>query len=317
MPFKTCKRRSELRAKIAISIGDVNGIGLEIALKAHQHISQICQPIYCVHRELLEQANTLLDHAYTHALETMQCTEPTAPMPLIKPAQVDKSSGFYSYASFLHALDLADTKQISGVCTLPIHKKAWQLAGVSAPGHTALLRDRYKQEAIMMLGCPSLWVALFSDHIPLSAVSDRVRLKPLAEFLYTLGGALPQAREIVVLGIDPHCGDGGAIGVQDSIVQEAIEKANIALKAPKFLGPIPADSAFAPHFREKYRYFAALYHDVGLAPLKALYFEESINVSLNLPIKRASVDHGCAFDIAYQNKASTKSYCNAIYYLLA
>ncbi|WP_120950950.1 4-hydroxythreonine-4-phosphate dehydrogenase [Helicobacter sp. L8] len=305
-----------MRARIAISIGDVNGVGLEIALKAHAKISQICQPIYCVHQELLERADALLDHAYTTTLENMQCVAINAPLPPIKPAQITKESGFYSYASFLHALDLADSKEVGGVCTLSIHKKAWQLAGVSAPGHTALLRDRYKQEAIMMLGCPSLWVALFSDHIPLSAVSERVRLEPLVEFLHTLGRVLPQASQIVILGIDPHCGDGGAIGVQDHIVQEAINQANHTLKTPKFLGPIPADSAFAPHFRQKHCYFAALYHDVGLAPLKALYFEESINVSLNLPIKRTSVDHGCAFDIAYQNLANTKSYENAIEWLV-
>ncbi|WP_104695886.1 4-hydroxythreonine-4-phosphate dehydrogenase [Helicobacter salomonis] len=306
-----------MHAEIAISIGDVNGIGPEIALKAHHHINQICRPLYCVHQELLERANALLKHAYTSALESMQCTEINAPIPALKPSQIDRASGFYSYASFLHALDLADAKEVKGVCTLPIHKKAWQLAGVDTPGHTALLRDRYKQEAIMMLGCLHLWVALFSDHIPLSAVSGRVRLKPLTEFLRTLGRVLPQVNQIAVLGIDPHCGDGGAIGTQDLIVQEAIEQANMALNTPKFLGPIPADSAFAPHFRERHRHFVALYHDVGLAPLKALYFEESVNVSLNLPIKRASVDHGCAFDIAYQNKANTKSYCNAISYLLA
>ncbi|WP_104750130.1 4-hydroxythreonine-4-phosphate dehydrogenase [Helicobacter cynogastricus] len=305
-----------MRAKIAISIGDINGVGPEIALKAHSVISQICQPLYCVHAKLLERANALLDHAYTHALESMPCIEPKVPPPSIQPACIQKESGRYSHASFLCALDLADSKEVSGVCTLPIHKKAWQLAGVHAPGHTALLRERYNQEAIMMLGCPSLWVALFSDHIPLSAVSACVCLEPLAEFLYILGRALPHALQIVVLGIDPHCGDGGAIGSQDQIVQEAITQTNARLNLSKFLGPVPADSAFAPHFRQKYRYFVALYHDVGLAPLKALYFEESINVSLNLPIKRASVDHGCAFDIAYQNQANTKSYEMAIKWLV-
>ncbi|BCZ19571.1 4-hydroxythreonine-4-phosphate dehydrogenase PdxA [Helicobacter sp. NHP19-012] len=304
-----------MRLKIAISIGDIQGVGLEIALKAHAQISQICQPLYCVHLELLTQANTLLNHAYTKALESMQCAAPNALTPAIKPAQIDKISGFYSHASFLKALDLADNGEVSGVCTLPIHKHAWQLAGINTPGHTALLRERYQQEAIMVLGCPSLWVALFSEHIPLSVVSARVRLEPLKEFLHSLAWVLNTDEQIVVLGIDPHCGDNGAIGMQDREVKEAIEQVNTLLRMSKFLGPVPADSAFTPHFRAKHRYFVALYHDVGLAPLKALYFEESINVSLNLPIKRASVDHGVAFDIAYQNKASTKSYENALRWL--
>ncbi|BEG57762.1 4-hydroxythreonine-4-phosphate dehydrogenase PdxA [Helicobacter sp. NHP21005] len=301
--------------KIAISIGDIQGVGAEIALKAHSSVCQICQPIYCVHQELLAQANTLLGNTYTHALENMPCVAPRAPQPTIKPAQVDRESGFYSHASFLEALDLCDKGEVSGVCTLPIHKHAWQLAGIATPGHTALLRERYRQEAIMMLGCPSLWVALFSEHIPLSAVSAKVRLEPLKEFLHTLAQVLDTLEQIVVLGIDPHCGDNGAIGIQDMEVKGAIAQANALLKTPKFLGPVPADSAFAPRFRANHRHFVALYHDVGLAPLKALYFEESINVSLNLPIKRASVDHGCAFDIAYQNLASTKSYENALKWL--
>ncbi|WP_104707758.1 4-hydroxythreonine-4-phosphate dehydrogenase [Helicobacter ailurogastricus] len=305
-----------MRAKIAISIGDIQGVGPEIALKAHFSISQSCQPIYCVHSELLAQANARLSHAYTKALENMQCAAPKAAQPTIKPASIDKESGFYSHASFLRALDLADDGVVSGVCTLPIHKHAWQLAGIATPGHTAFLRQRYRQEAIMMLGCPKLWVALFSEHIPLSAVSTKVRLEPLKEFLHTLAQVLDTPEPIVVLGIDPHCGDNGAIGVQDKEVQEAIEQANALLNTSKFLGPVPADSAFSPHFRAKHRHFVALYHDIGLAPLKALYFEESINVSLNLPIKRASVDHGCAFDIAYQNKASLKSYENAIRWLV-
>ncbi|TSA83769.1 4-hydroxythreonine-4-phosphate dehydrogenase [Helicobacter mehlei] len=306
-----------MKPKIAISIGDIQGIGLEIALKAHVRISQICTPLYCVHLEVLKQANALLKRRYTQALERMECVPINAPKPTIKPAQVYQESGFYSYQSFLHALDLVDSQEAMGVCTLPIHKQAWQLAGINTPGHTALLKKRYQEEAIMMLGCPKLWVALFSDHIPLSAVSGCVQLEPLKKFLGTLGRVLAKVEKIVVLGLDPHCGDGGAIGWQDSIVQEAIKDVNDRLGRALFLGPMPADSAFAPHMRARYTHFVALYHDVGLAPLKALYFEESINVSLNLPIKRVSVDHGCGFDIAYQNKASPQSYLNAIKWLVS
>ncbi|MBL6973824.1 MAG: 4-hydroxythreonine-4-phosphate dehydrogenase PdxA, partial [Sulfurimonas sp.] len=79
-----------------------------------------------------------------------------------------------------------------------------------------------------------------------------------------------------------------------------------------FFGPVVPDIAFTPGFRKNYQYFAAMYHDQGLAPLKALYFDESINVSLNLPIIRTSVDHGTAFDIAYKGKAKNLSYMNAI-----
>ena len=93
---------------------------------------------------------------------------------------------------------------------------------------------------------------------------------------------------------------------------KAIKSVNKALGFERFVGPVVPDIAFTPHFRANFRYFVAMYHDQGLGPLKALYFDESVNISLNLPIVRTSVDHGTAFDIAYQGKAKTISYINAI-----
>ena len=95
-------------------------------------------------------------------------------------------------------------------------------------------------------------------------------------------------------------------------IEKAISNANKTIGKELFFGPIVPDVAFAPYFRDTVQYICAMYHDQGLAPLKALYFDESINVSLNLPIIRTSVDHGTAFDIAYQNKAHTLSYINAV-----
>jgi len=114
------------------------------------------------------------------------------------------------------------------------------------------------------------------------------------------------------LGLNPHAGDNGVLGDEETIIKKAIKKATKVTKQ-KFDLLVP-DIAFTPHIRKQYQYFCAMYHDQGLAPLKALHFEESINVSLNLPIKRTSVDHGTAFDRAYRikNILSNKSYINAI-----
>lgn len=103
------------------------------------------------------------------------------------------------------------------------------------------------------------------------------------------------------------------LGKKRKKIQKAIKKANKILGEDIFSSPLVPDTAFSPNNRKNYKYFIAMYHDQGLAPLKALYFDESINVSLNLPIIRTSVDHGTAFDIAYKNKnPNTKSYINAI-----
>jgi 4-hydroxythreonine-4-phosphate dehydrogenase len=131
-----------------------------------------------------------------------------------------------------------------------------------------------------------------------------------------------------VLGLNPHAGDHGVLGDEERIIEKAIRTANATyIKQVResgignresgrevFVGPLVPDVAFTPAMRKRFRHFVAMYHDQGLAPLKALYFDESVNVSLNLPIVRTSVDHGTAFDIAYLPNRSLKlaSYENAV-----
>ncbi|CBG39278.1 4-hydroxythreonine-4-phosphate dehydrogenase [Helicobacter mustelae] len=297
------------KPKVAISIGDSNGIGGEILLSAHQKISQYCMPIYCAKRELLDSMAEIL-----HALPLPKNTSfsaPTAPLPEINPGSIASDSGLYSFESFGLACSLADHKEVDFLTTLPIHKYAWKKAGIPFIGHTEYLRERYKSEGIMMLGCEKMFVALFSDHIPLRDVSNHLTTQKLSTFLLDFF-ACTHFSPIAVLGLNPHCGDNGLIGKEDSMIAQSILSANKILNREIFFGPFSADSAFAPLMRERFSTFVALYHDVGLAPLKALHFYESINVTLNIPILRTSVDHGVGFDIAYQNKADTRSYINAI-----
>ena len=313
------------KKKVAISIGDVNGIGLEIAIRAHAHISQYATPIYCVHDEILAQAYALLESNTTESTQALPrlpahslCPPPTREIPLITPGALDSLSGAYSYASFTHACDLVDSGECASVLTLPIHKLAWKQAGIPHIGHTDALKSRYGSEGIMMLGCESLFVALFSDHIALKDVSARIHTHTLREFLLNLARCVPDMNECAVLGLNPHCGDGGLMGEEDALITQAITQANEALGRAMFVGALPPDSAFSPHNRARFKHYVSMYHDVGLAPLKALYFEESINVTLNLPILRASVDHGVAFDKAYKAKElNLQSYINALKYLVS
>jgi 4-hydroxythreonine-4-phosphate dehydrogenase len=194
---------------------------------------------------------------------------------------------------------------------MPIHKEAWMLAGLEYKGHTDLLRKYFNKEAIMMLGCNKMFVALFSEHIPLKDVAKNIKYKKLKQFFLDLNKSIPNEK-IAVLGLNPHAGDNGVLGNEETIINKAIKSANKKIGFEQFAGTLVPDIAFTPHIREKYKYFVAMYHDQGLAPLKALYFDESINVSLNLPIIRTSVDHGTAFDIAYKGEAKTLSYINAI-----
>lgn len=301
--------------KVAISVGDLNGIGIELILRNHDKLSNIISPIYCIDEEMLMQASSKLQLQVPQNFQIANSI--IAPYFDIQPGEISKESGAYSYASFVSAVQMAKEKKVDGICTLPIHKKAWELASINYKGHTDALRDFFKTDAIMMLGCPKLFVALFTEHIPLKEVATSLTVEKLTNFLMDFAKSAKPSNKVGVLGLNPHAGDGGVLGNEEEMIIQAIKKANNTIGQELFAGPLVPDVAFTPHMRNRYMHMVAMYHDQGLGPLKALYFDESINVSLCLPILRTSVDHGTAFDIAYKGaKLNNLSYLNAIKYIV-
>ena len=304
-----------MKKRVAISVGDLNGIGIQLALENHETISQMVEPIYCIDKIMLERASKLLNIPIPNNFEIV---EHIAKPFEIRAGEIRRESGVYSYASFLRAVEMAKEMEVEGIMTLPIHKKAWELVGLKYKGHTDALRDFFFRNAIMMLGVPEMFVALYTEHIPLKEVAKKINERDLTEFLIDFYYSANPKSTVGVLGLNPHAGDNGVLGDEEQIIQRAIDRANRELNQPfeLFSSPLVPDIAFSPNVRKNYKYFIAMYHDQGLAPLKALYFDEAINVSLNLPIKRVSVDHGTAFDIAYRGeKINNKSYLNGIEYL--
>ena len=303
--------------KVAISIGDLNGIGIQLALENNQIIQTKVQPLYCIDTQMLKQASEKLKLPIP---DDFQIIPPMAPIFEIEAGKVSHQSGTYAYASFTKAVELARLEQVDAICTLPIHKKAWELAGVQYKGHTDALRDFFDAQAIMMLGCPAMYVALFTEHIPLKEVACQINTHDLTQFLLDFYREVKPTHTVAVLGLNPHAGDDGVLGKEENEIQEAINNANQQIDTlhPAYSHPLVPDVAFTPNSRKQYQYFIAMYHDQGLAPLKALYFDEGINVSLNLPILRTSVDHGTAFDIAYRGKLlNSLSYRHAIDYIVS
>lgn len=296
-----------MKPTIAISVGDLNGVGIEIALKAHKEISKLCSPIYCINSYMLNAASILLGTQVPSDFNL----HPVDGEFEINAGQVSADAGKYSYDSFMSAIKLCEDKKADAVVTMPIHKEAWMMAGLEYKGHTDLLRQHFDKDAIMMLGCPQMFVALFTEHVPLKDVPSFVKYTKLKQFFLDLHDSIPQ-KKIAVLGLNPHAGDNGVLGNEELRIMKAVKSANKKIGFEQFVGPVVPDVAFTPHFRANYNYFVAMYHDQGLAPLKALYFDESVNISLNLPIVRTSVDHGTAFDIAYKGQAKTLSYINAV-----
>ena len=294
--------------KVAVSIGDLNGIGLKIALLAHEKIKKIAKPIYLINEVMLKEGAKLLGLSIPKDFEIYE----VGGVFEIEPGKISARSGEYSYISFLEGVKLAKKGKVSALVTLPIHKKAWHLAGIKYAGHTEALRDIFKKDAIMMIGCDKLYCAFFTDHIPLKDVPLKIKKKKLKRFLIDLYRNIKE-EPIGVLALNPHAGDGGVLGDEEKKIKKAIKEANREIGYEIFRGPLVPDTAFTPKNREFIKYFVAMYHDQGLIAVKSLYFEESINVSLNLPIVRTSVDHGTAFDIAYTNETpSLQSYINAV-----
>ena len=309
-----------MKPKIAISVGDLNGVGIELILRAHKKVSRLCQPIYCINQDMLENASTLLDIKIPNDIKLHN----TKGHFRIKPGSISKKSGQYSFDSFSDAITLTKNKKTQAVVTLPINKESWNKANISYKGHTEVLRDIFNKNAIMMLGCSKMFVALYTEHIALKKVPEKIQVKPLTKFLIDFYTCIKPDSKVAVLGLNPHASDNGVLGDEEEKIIKAIKAANkiinkkLKIKDLKniFVGPQVPDTAFCKFNRNKYKYYVAMYHDQGLIPLKALHFDESINVSLNLPIIRTSVDHGTAFDIAYKKTRkkilSDKSYINAI-----
>ena len=214
--------------------------------------------------------------------------------------------------SHIKAVELARDKKVDAVTTLPVNKEAWSRTGIKEAGHTYVLDRIFDKKAIMMIGCEKLFTLLFTHHIPLREVPKKIKVKKLVEFMRDSYNSL-KVEKIGVLGLNPHAGDGGVLGDEEKKINKAIKKINKELGKKVFIGELVPDTAFTPAMRKNIQHFVCMYHDQGLIATKSLFFEESINVSLNLPIIRTSVDHGTAFDIAYKNKnPSNLSYINAI-----
>lgn len=297
------------KPRIAISIGDPSGIGPEIALLAHNSIKEICNPVYFINQKLLEMICKKLDILKPDDLELFETKGDFT----LETNKSNRNSGRFSFHSFKDAIKQTISGNTKAVVTLPINKESWKKAAINYKGHTEVLRDYFKSDAIMMLGCQKLFVALFTEHIALKKVPKLITKKRLSEFLFDFYNSV-KIDNIAVLGLNPHAGENGVLGDEEIKISKAIKDVNELFGKKIFHGPIVPDVAFTPNMREKYQYFVAMHHDQGLGPLKALYFEESINVSLNLPIIRTSVDHGTAFDIAYKKDRQLNliSYINAV-----
>ncbi len=305
------------RKPIALTCGEPAGVGLEIAEKAWSALKDdlpfflIADPAHLpgsVPHQLLQSPQD--------ALEVMPNALPVLPHPFAAPrtpgtAHPDNAEGVIDVIA--HAVDLAMSGEASAICTLPIHKKALKDgADFPYPGHTEYLADLGGVDnVVMMLASDMLRVVPTTIHIPLADVPAALTPELLEETIRITAKGLqtqfgiPTPR-IAVAGLNPHAGEGGAMGQEDAVViKPVLDK--LRREGFDLAGPLPADTMFHAAARARYHVAICAYHDQALIPIKTLDFDGGVNVTLGLPFIRTSPDHGTAFDIAGTGKANPSS----------
>jgi len=318
--------RNTQKPTIAVTMGDPSGIGPEVIVKALANDALRSRArfiIYGYHEPLAAAATAADIRPYWIRLPQEIGRRIESGVLLADFDDVALNAGQRSRhptveggLASMRFLDTAITDCQAGVAsalvTGPINKTAWQMAGFNYPGHTELLGHRYKTRRVsMMFAGGPLKVALASIHVGLFDLRNQFTIGLVFQPMDLLHEALRDwfgiaSPRIAVCGLNPHAGEGGRFGDEEArVIEPAITMARDA--GIDATGPYPADSLFWRASRGEFDGVVAMYHDQGLIPVKLLSFDESVNLTLGLPIPRTSVDHGTAFDIAGRNKANPGS----------
>jgi 4-hydroxythreonine-4-phosphate dehydrogenase len=313
-------------------MGDPAGIGPEICLRALCEPSVLaqCVPVLFGDAGALRRLETLglpADVAPVVSLvEFNSSAAPPTPVVVdcvaldasqIEPGRVSAACGQAAYSYIAQAIRAALTKQVDGVVTGPIHKEALNLAGVNFPGHTEIFTTLTgAKRSCMMLYSDKIAVSMVTTHVGYHEVPGRLSVERVLNTIELTAEAmhwmLRRAPRIGVCGLNPHAGEHGLFGQgeEDKFVAPAVAEAR--RRGIDAAGPLVPDAAFTAGMRKKFDAFVCLYHDQGHIPFKMLAFDTGVNLTLGLPIIRTSVDHGTAFDIAWQGKADPTSLYSAI-----
>lgn len=292
-------------AKLAITCGDPAGVGPEIiATWLASHAAEAKDVAVIGPARWLAALETTADRIAV-GLEDFAAV----------PGQPSGDGALVAWAAMERAAQGTKAAEFSAVVTGPVSKAGLARLGYPFPGQTEFFADRWGGEPVMCFCGGRLRVALATWHVPLHQVSQLLgphllhrTVAAAAELARSEGVAQPR---IGVCGLNPHAGEGGLLGYEEN---ELIDPALDHLRAefPGLSRCEPGDTLFARALRGEFDVVVALYHDQGLAPLKAVDFDEAVNVTLGLPYVRTSPDHGTAFGIAGKGTASAKSFTNAV-----
>ncbi|MFV8335656.1 4-hydroxythreonine-4-phosphate dehydrogenase PdxA [Flavobacterium sp. RSP29] len=313
---------------VGISIGDLNGIGSEVVLKTFEdsRMLELCTPVIFANVKLLsfvkksfQSASLLhgidkLDQIIPGKINVLNLWRESVDLNL---GVSDPKAGEYAIKSFVAATKALKDGLVDVLVTAPINKYNIQSEDFKFPGHTDYLDQELEGNALMLMVQDNLRVGLLTDHIPLSEVASHLTEELIVRKIETVKQSLIRdfsinKPKIAVLGLNPHCGDGGVIGTEDDLIIKPTLK-KIFEKGTLVFGPFAADGFFGSNQYEKYDAIIAAYHDQGLIPFKTLSFGNGVNYTAGLNKIRTSPDHGTAYDIAGKGVADFNSFKEAVY----
>ena len=314
-------------------MGDPAGIGPEICLQLlnHPETAAQCVPIIFGDAAVLRRVARKLGLSFAvpviqKADWPNQCRTLRGPAVLdlqcldaetITPGRVDARCGEAAFQYVLAAIRAGLAGEVDAVATAPLNKEALHAAGHNYPGHTEIFAGHMKAtRSCMMLTSSELTCSFVTVHVGYVEVPRLLDVQRILDVIELTADAVRRMREreprLIVCGLNPHAGEHGLFGEREEerFIVPAIAAARE--RGVNIEGPLPSDTAFLAERRRTTDAFICMHHDQGHVPLKALAFDSAINLTLGLPVVRTSVDHGTAFDIAWQGKASASSLIAAV-----
>lgn len=319
--------------KVGITQGDINGIGIETIIKAlsEPDMTDNFIPViygspkaFAFYRKNIDAPNFNLnnirnaDETHPRRINIIDCTSDDIH---VEPGLSTPQGGQAAFAALQTAVNDLKNGKIDVLVTAPINKKNIQSDNFHFPGHTEYLqKEAGEMPALMLLVSNNIRVGVVAGHMPMAQVPSYITVDRILDKLRILNSTLKldftiRRPRIAVLGLNPHAGDNGLLGSEEEqVIIPAIKAASE--EGIYAMGPYAADGVFGSDALGKFDAILAMYHDQGLAPFKALAFESGVNYTAGLPFIRTSPDHGTAYDIAGQGKASADSMRAAIWLAL-
>jgi 4-hydroxythreonine-4-phosphate dehydrogenase len=318
------------KPRIGITLGDLNGIGPEVVIKAlcDSRITALATPVIYGSSKVIAFYKKLLnieEFNYSQvksrgqfAFKSVNVVNVWEDNLEVNPGKPSKEAGRASFLALRQACEETRDGVIDALVTAPIDKNSIQHDEFPFKGHTGYLTQFFNaSDSLMFMVSDTLKVGLVTEHVPVSGVSALITKERIESKLKIMEQSLRKdfgigKPRIAVLGLNPHAGDGGLIGSEDDQIIKPVvnDQRN---KGKMVFGPFPADGFFGAGLYLKYDGVLAMYHDQGLVPFKSIAFDSGVNFTAGLPVIRTSPDHGTAYSIAGKNQANESSLREAIY----